>query len=1364
MGDPSWAYSAPSFKSRSIPTSGDQTIFERNAMVPLSFIAGLMDRNVSGRITHFISQQIRRWTAPRDQKAILRHTVNTAAPASLLGMAAAVRPASPEHIRWWAIAGLVLEVAAGAAAWYFQPDARWVFAIANLTAAAHLPLYHVYRQRGHDVPEHAGKLPFLFFNLYGLSSLVIGGPAAWLISIVQLLVFSGSAFWHIRHDRSTPARLADEVATNKILPGWADSTALIPEHFWTLERAVIDQKPGSVLAWLEGLGAEEVARVRDWRTQRGLQPWPIEDLIHHLPPPEHSRIHWPETDPMAIYALWWLGKSGDPRALPILIRYAIGQFDLLGIAARDALLAFASAGDAMIPDAVFLAVLRHRERAAAAGNPYDAYGDWQAFQVAMKQRPLLNRYDLREYMTQGSHAWLYRAFDRHMQKEVALKIAKPDAAHAIPMLRHEQDVQMSLHTAQARAGGRVVPAVYDAGEISSLKAPYLSMEKIEGVPIKERIQKIRKLDDARRLQAALDMAAQLLSLVSFVHQEGFVHGDLYPLNVFEETQTERLVLLDFARATRLEDEGKPALYGPGLIAWAPEQATERIPGRTADLYAIGRILLETVVDRPLAHGRRFDLEQIFASDNGIPQTLRPLLRKALAHDPAERYQTAEAMLHAILESMLTDSGWPEGLQKAALLSSTAERLGQMGTRQAKDYLIALEETHRKDLDELAVVPGMNPLLLVLQSHFGKLLSDALLPHIRAHVRRQPAPDIDMRQLHFLSADEADAVKAFTAALKTNDRRRLSLDGLREIERTANQLQIHLYRYGYDIEFHEGSPFFGPIGKKVYHRASRTDTYAIHVENIINADIPAAPVRHGVLGQANGLRYPAIVRNRGLIEHLRQKLLHTTEALIEGTVESIAVGQRLRLLGYSGVDIDQAEQVVAREGDRTEVHEMRHYHDVDQARAGSNNHQWDGLSPDFQNSFWLPLAADRKADGALFALKIKFLNEKSAYLAELALEPGSMTTLGAVFEDVDIFLSALKPTGGDAFEISRLPPTGKIIPHPLAALDILGELLPWLAEIDPAFNVSIKTLTQHQLKALEDRVAQLFLEGRLTESMMAAQAEAIYQRRFKGSLFIGNYAEGRTYPDELVFTAPKQMLRASLAYLAGSDRPYAERAVEQARTQAERLLHLEQAGRLSFQPVNPAGLRRGDLLRFDGGQYEGIVDSVEENTIRMYWFKRPGTRLHSQSHPYLSVRGPSLENLQKAILVTPAALSSAKKGGTMIQQRTRKWAAGWGITNEYALGWIAAVGELFWFLHPWLFAKDPDHDLRWTLAGMAFMSIAISLTLLPLLQGLGELPTLFVLWILGKATLANILSHGLWDNLQTKLRRTPPLRTPLLRSV
>jgi SAM-dependent methyltransferase len=135
-------------------------------------------------------------------------------PASLLGVAAAASGASSRAVKIWSWMGLILEVAAGAAAWHFGTHGSVAFLAANAFAALHIPLYYKLSQRG--PPGSIGPwqyaVPFLVFNAYAAAAVLTAHafvPAA-------LIMFTLASIGQIAFDAWQIPRLAGNAATQTI--------------------------------------------------------------------------------------------------------------------------------------------------------------------------------------------------------------------------------------------------------------------------------------------------------------------------------------------------------------------------------------------------------------------------------------------------------------------------------------------------------------------------------------------------------------------------------------------------------------------------------------------------------------------------------------------------------------------------------------------------------------------------------------------------------------------------------------------------------------------------------------------------------------------------------------------------------------------------------------------------------------------------------------------------------------------------------------------------------------------------------------------------------------------------------------------
>jgi len=280
----------------------------------------------------------------------------------------------------------------------------------------------------------------------------------------------------------------------------------------------------------------------------------------------------------------------------------------------------------------------------------EGWTDWVRDEIREHERerafdrpPEFLRYEIRERLGEGTSAVVYRAWDRELNRPVALKVLH-EAASA-------SDVGRERFRREAKAAAGLVhpnvAAVYDAGEEKG--RPYLVMELVDGAPLSEVIRK--EPADARARIRLLEKAARG---VAAAHEKGIVHRDLKPDNILVTPSGEPKVG-DFGLAHLLDPGANLTRPGTRLgtpLYMAPEQVegrTDEISPRT-DVYALGAILYEALTGRPPFQGETLAhlYGKIVREDPAAPRTLNPkvprdvetIILKAMDRDPRRRYASA----------------------------------------------------------------------------------------------------------------------------------------------------------------------------------------------------------------------------------------------------------------------------------------------------------------------------------------------------------------------------------------------------------------------------------------------------------------------------------------------------------------------------------------------------------------------------------------------------------------------------------------------------------------------------------------------------------------------------------------------------
>jgi hypothetical protein len=251
-------------------------------------------------------------------------------------------------------------------------------------------------------------------------------------------------------------------------------------------------------------------------------------------------------------------------------------------------------------------------------------------------------YEIRESIGMGATGQVFRAWDPRLGRDVAVKIMTTGQRVSSERARRFEQ--------EARAVGALnhpnILAGYDAGTHDG--APYVVFELLSGETLNDQIRA-----GALSPRKAAEYAAQIANGLGAAHEQGIVHRDLKPENLFV-TRDGRVKILDFGLAKLTRDEltgGQLVTHEGTVLGTPPYMSPEQVRGQPADarsdIFALGAILYEMLAQRRAFAGATSadTMSAILTEDpppigRSLPPSLERIMRRCLAKNPAERFQSA----------------------------------------------------------------------------------------------------------------------------------------------------------------------------------------------------------------------------------------------------------------------------------------------------------------------------------------------------------------------------------------------------------------------------------------------------------------------------------------------------------------------------------------------------------------------------------------------------------------------------------------------------------------------------------------------------------------------------------------------------
>ncbi len=281
------------------------------------------------------------------------------------------------------------------------------------------------------------------------------------------------------------------------------------------------------------------------------------------------------------------------------------------------------------------------------------------------------RYRLVELLGQGGMATVYRATDAQLGRDVAVKVLRPEYGRDpdfIARFRLEAQSVASLSSPN-------IVIVHDFGMDTA--GPYIVMDLVPGEDLATVLRRVGTLPPTQAARIASEVARALAA----AHARGIVHRDIKPGNILL-AKDGRVLVTDFgiARALAEAQMTLPGMTMGSVQYMSPEQARGEPATERSDIYSLGVVLFEMLAGRrpfegdsaaAIAVARLTPPVPMPSSYRaGIPPVLEAICRKAMAIDPAERFQTATAMA-AALDDEIADRPVPVAAATAATVAGAA---------------------------------------------------------------------------------------------------------------------------------------------------------------------------------------------------------------------------------------------------------------------------------------------------------------------------------------------------------------------------------------------------------------------------------------------------------------------------------------------------------------------------------------------------------------------------------------------------------------------------------------------------------------------------------------------------------------------
>ena len=263
---------------------------------------------------------------------------------------------------------------------------------------------------------------------------------------------------------------------------------------------------------------------------------------------------------------------------------------------------------------------------------------------------LSDRYVIQRELGSGGMAVVYLAHDRKLDRDVALKVLRPELGAVLGAERFLTEIKIS-----AQLDHPHILTLIDSGDADGML--YYVLPYVRGETLRHKLDREHQL----AIEEAFAITKQVASALDYAHRHDLVHRDIKPENIL--LQEGEAMLTDFGIALAVKEAGGNRLTQTGLSLgtpqyMSPEQATgDRTVDGRSDLYSLASVLYEMLVGEPPVTGANAQVmiaklmtekpTHVRVLRDTVPQGVDDAITKALSKTPADRFASAGDFVRAL---------------------------------------------------------------------------------------------------------------------------------------------------------------------------------------------------------------------------------------------------------------------------------------------------------------------------------------------------------------------------------------------------------------------------------------------------------------------------------------------------------------------------------------------------------------------------------------------------------------------------------------------------------------------------------------------------------------------------------------------